>query len=409
MMKRRTDGCIPVIGQALCWLTWAFLATALWSADENALNEDLGEKIRKRVAAQGFERVEEELNLALKADGPGREIIESLAHFYLMGKSPDRVVLLASRIADDAEGLALRLASILARGGFRKQADELLVLFLSRRRGFSWNLTSYRATLFNQAGRHDRAIALLKDTPRALANEPRRHYLMGIAYRGLGRPATALDHIRTALELESHPDYVFTQGLLLLSLDRPGQADHVFRQGRERFPQSAQLHFGHARVYSAVGDFYRAKALLKRAVELEPGHGKSHTFLARMFYLVGDWDSFPAAIAKAIELEPTYYLACYYYGQLLLMNGGDGHQEKALEFFRRSVRSNRNFTAGYIASGQIMADQGSWKEALDYYRRAAETGSQGHRVHYLMAQAYRALGQVEEAERSLKKTGLILP
>ena len=408
-MKRRTDGCNLAIGQALCCLTSAFLATALWSADKGALDDDLGEKIKKRVAAQGFEIVEEELQLALKADGPGREIVESLAHFHLIDKRPDRVVLLANRIPDDAEGLALRLASILARGGYRKQADQLLVLFLSRRRGFSWKLTSYRATLFNQAGRHDRAIALLEDTPRAFANEPRRHYLMGIAYQGLGKPTTALDHLRTALGLESHPDYIFTQGLLLLSLDSPNQADNVFRQGRQQFPQSAQLHFGHARVYSAVGDFYKAKALLKRAVELEPGHGKAHTFLARMFYLVGDWDSFPPAIEKAIELEPNYYLACYYYGQLLLMDGGDAHQEKALEFFRRSVRSNRNFTAGYIASGQIMADQGSWKEALDYYRQAADTGSQGHRVYYLMAQAYRALGQLEEAERSLKKTGLVLP
>lgn len=408
-MKRRTDGCKPAIGQALCWLTLALLGTALWAADERAFNDGLREKIKARVAAQGFESVEEELQLALEADGPGRETMESLAHVYLIGKRPDSVVLLANRIPDDAEGLALRLASIVARGGFPKQADQLLVLFLSRRRGFSWKLTAYRATLFNQAGRHDRAIALLEDTPRAFANEPRRHYLMGIAYQGLGKPTTALDHIRTALEMESHPDYIFTQGLLLLSLDRPGQADRVFRQGRQRFPQSAQLCFGHARVHSAVGDFYGAESLLKRAVELEPGHGKAHTFLARMFYLVGDWDSFPPAIRKAIELEPGYYLACYYYGQLLLMDGGDGHREKALEFFRRSVRSNRNFTAGYVASGQIMADRGSWKEALDYYRQAAETGSQGHRVYYLMAQAYRALGQLEEAERSLKKTGLVSP
>ena len=408
-MKRRTDGCNTVMGQALCWLTSAFLTTALWSADEGVLNNDLREKIEKRVAAQGFEKLEEKLQRALKADGPSREAMESLAHLHLIVKRPDRVVLLANRIPDDAEGVALRLASILARGGFPKQADQLLGLFLSRRSGFSWKLTSYRATLFNQAGRHDRAIALLKDTPRAFANEPGRHYLMGLAYQGLGELAVALDHIRMALELESHPDYVFAQGLLLLALDRPGQADHAFRQGRQRFPQSAQLHFGHARVYSAVGDFYEAKALLKRAVELEPGHGKAYTFLARLFYLVGDWDSFPPAIEKAIELEPSYYLACYYYGQLLLMEGGDGHQEKALEFFECSVRSNRNFTAGYIASGQIMADQGDWKEALDYYRRAAETGSQGHRVYYLMAQAYRALGQLDQAEQSLKKAGLIVP
>ena len=408
-MRRRTDGCNPAIGRALCWLTLAFSATALWSVDEGALNDDQREKIKKSVVAQGSEKVEEDLRQALKAGGPTRELVESLAYVYLIGKRPDRVVLLANRIPDDAEGLALRLASILARGGFRKQADQLLVLFLSRRCGFSWKLTSFRATLFNQAGRHDRVIALLKDTSREFANEPRRHYLMGLAYQGLGKPSTALDHIRTALSLEFHPDYVFTQGLLLLALDRPNQADHVFRQGRQRFPQSAQLNFGHARVLSSIGDFYSAKALLKRAVELEPGHGKAYTFLARLFYLVGDWDSFPPAIEKAIELEPTFYLACYYYGQMLLMDGGEGHQEHALEFFRRSVQSNRNFTAGHIASGQILGDQGNWKEALDYYRRAAETGSQGHRVYYLMAQAYRALGQLEEAERSLKKTGLVMP
>jgi tetratricopeptide (TPR) repeat protein len=394
---------------AWCWLAFALLATVQSWADDRLASQALSERVRTAVEDRGFEAVEGDMRQALKTEGPTPRLIESLAHLYLVGKRPDQVVLLANRIPDEAGPLALRLASALARSGFREQAHQLVESFQSRLDAFSWDLTHYRATLFNQSSRHRRVVELLKDVPESHANQPGRHYLLALAYQELGKPKVALDHIRTALRSELDPDYIFSQGMLLLSLGNPKEADRVFRQGRQRFPRSAQLHFGQARVYSSIGDFYRAESLFTKAVELEPGHGKAFTFLARLFYLVGDWDSFRPTVHKAIELEPNYFLACYYYGQWILMNGGESNQERALEFFERSVQSNRNFTAGYIASGQILGSQRNWKEALECYRLAAQTGHQGHRVYFLMAQAYRALGQPEAAKRSLKKAGLSNP
>ncbi len=405
-MSRRTDGHKWVMCGAFCWLILALLGVIQSSADDDSSSEVLSERVSKAVEAQGFAKVERDLQQALNTEGTTPQVMESLAHLYLLNERPDQVVLLADRIPDEAEPLVIRLASVLARSGFREQADQLLVSFLSRGCGFSWKLTAFRATLFNQASRHQRVVELLEDVPKAHANEPERHYLLALAYQGLGEPELALDRIETALRLKLRPDFIHSQGLLLLSLGRPREADQVFWQGRQRFPRSAQLHFGHARVHSSMGDFYRAESLLKKAVELEPGHGKAYTFLARLFYLVGDWDSFRPTIQKAIELEPTYFLACYYYGQWVLMDGGESDQERALEFFKRSVQSNKNFAAGYIASGQILGGRGNWKGALEYYRLAARTGTQGHRVYFLMAQAYRALGQLEAAKKSLKKAGL---
>ncbi|MBM3801287.1 MAG: tetratricopeptide repeat protein [Acidimicrobiia bacterium] len=139
---------------------------------------------------------------------------------------------------------------------------------------------------------------------------------------------------------------------------------------------------------------------------IDPNYGEAYAHLARLFYLVGNWESFRPTIHRAIELQPDNFLACYYYGQLILLEGGDKAQERALEYFEKSVRFDRSFAAGYIAIGQVWAGQGRWTEALASYRQAAQKEPRNSRVHYLMAQAYRSLGQVEEAKRSLEKAGL---
>jgi tetratricopeptide (TPR) repeat protein len=361
------------------------------------------ERLRTLVRTQGFEETEQEL---LRSLSNADTAIESLALLYVEWQKPEKAVLLASQIPPREERIAARAARILADGGYLDHANQFLLSFLDRSRVVSWKLTEVRAELLIESGRYEEAIRILTTASNTPDQEPVRRYRLALANQGLRRWDAALSHIQKALSLRADPLYSYTEGLLLLSMDKLQEAEQVFAEGRRRFPNSPQLCLGYARLFSKVGDFYKAEGALKKAIELDPGHGEAHAHLARLFYLVGNWESFRPTIQRAIELQPRNFLACYYYGQLILLDGGDKAQERAVEYFEKSVRFDSSFAAGYIAIGQVWASQGKWKEALQSYQQAVQKDPRNNRVLYLMAQAYRSLGQTGEAKKCLERAGL---
>ncbi len=386
------------------------LVSALAFGQSQAIRESTPdaklERLRAQVQRQGFEKTEQELVRSLQKQGADVSVIESLALLYVDWKKPDQVVLLANQISPQEEDAALGAARLLAGGGYLEHANQFLQSLLQRSTVFSWKLTGLRATVLIELGRHEEVIKILTAVPEAFEQEPVRYYRLALANQGLGRWDEALAHIRKALQIQPDPVYSYTEGLLLLTMDKLPEAERVFVEGRKRFPNSPELCLGHARVYSKVGDFYKVETSLRKAIELNPNYGEAYAHLGRLFYLVGDWESFRPTIQRAIELQPQNFLACYYYGQLILLDGGEQAQERALGFFKKSVQFEKTFAAGYIASGQILASQGNWKEALQSYQQAAQKDPRNNRVYYLMAQAYRSLGQLDEAKRSLERAGL---
>jgi len=390
---------------AVCSLVSALAFGQSQAIPESTPNAKL-ERLRVQVQRQGFEKTEQELQRSLQKHGAVSSVIESLALLYVDWKKPDRVVLLANQISPQEEDVALGAARVLTGGGYLEHANQFLQSFLPRSNVFSWKLTDLRATVLIELGRHDEVIKILTAVPEGSEKEPARYYRLALANQGLGRWNEALSHIRKALQIQPDPVYIYTEGLLLLTMDKLPEAQRVFAEGRKRFPNSPQLCLGHARLYSKVGDFYRVESSLRKAIELDPNYGEAYAHLGRLFYLVGDWESFRPTIQRAIELQPHNFLACYYYGQLILLDGGEQAQERALELFKKSVQFEKTFAAGYIASGQILANQGNGKEALEFYQQAAQKDPRNNRVYYLMAQAYRSLGQLDEAKRSLERAGL---
>ena len=389
----------------LCCLICQLAPLQSLRAAESSRDERLA-RLKRVVERQGFERTEQEILRALEGDETNSELIESLVLLYVKWKRPDRVMWLSNWIPSQKQAWALQFTTLLARSHSQQLADEFLENFLKRTKPFSWKLTFLRATLLFNLKRHQEVIQLLTSAPESHGRKPNRHYLLAMAYQGLREWKEALFHIRQARTLRPEPTFFFTEASFLILSGDKAEAARVFQEGERHFPSSPQLLAGYAKLLSDSGDYHQAAALFKKAIQLDENYAEAYVYLARLFYLVGDWDSFRPTIKKALELQPTHFLACYYYGQLILLDRGKRAEEKALEFFKKSVESEKKFAAGHIAIGRMLGRQGLWREALESYQRAANLDPRNLRVYYLMAQAYRALGQPGEAKKSLAKAGL---
>jgi len=231
------------------------------------LQTELG-RLRALVQTQGFEKTEQELWQSLRKKTADFSAIESLGLLYVESKKPEQVASMIPQIPLREEDRVARVARILANGGYLEQANQFLLAFVRRSQAESWKLTDVRAALLIESGRHEEAIQILTAASSTPEQEAMRSYRLALANQGLQRWVEALSHIRQARVLRPDPLFSYTEGLLLLAMDRLPEAEQVLSEGRKRFPSSAQLCLGQARLSSRVGDFYKAEGALKKAIEL---------------------------------------------------------------------------------------------------------------------------------------------
>jgi Flp pilus assembly protein TadD len=133
-------------------------------------------------------------------------------------------------------------------------------------------------------GRVHDAVALYRRAIRVEPGYALAHRNLAFALEELGDVEGAVREHRIAIRLNPRdPGWLNDLGLLLVSLGREEEAIPVYSQAIRRRPQrpeSATLHFNLATAYQRLGRQSEARAELRRALELDPGHRPSLDRLA---------------------------------------------------------------------------------------------------------------------------------
>ncbi len=199
------------------------------------------------------------------------------------------------------------------------------------------------AAVLLELDRGGEALALLEATPPAEAN-PLWHYLRARALLAGGNPRAALEALEEAERLDGDPyEVALLMGQIWMRLGEPEEARAAFERALE-----------HARPEE------KSYVLHELAVAMIEG-GDPEAALEPLKAALADPD-YPHRGGLFAELAGAHY-------RLGLL--------AATERYAAEAVAQGAAAAGYLYLGHAALDRGALKEALDYYRRAAEAAEEG--------------------------------
>jgi eukaryotic-like serine/threonine-protein kinase len=255
---------------------------------------------------------------------------------------------------------------------------------------------------------------------RALGQDPS----YALAYAGLADSYGLLSLYGAASPAESFPQAKAAAKKALALDDASAEAhtslafvletyDFDLRQSLREFERAIQLNPNHANarrwmangVLSALGQFDRAIAEGKRALELDPLSLICNGTLGQNYFYARRYDEAIAQYRKTIELDPRFYYTHWNLGEVLQLKG---QLNEAIAEYRKAVDLNDDpFVLALL--GQAYARAGQRKEADKILARLSEEAKSRYVHGYSFALMYLALGHkeraIDEMERAYRERG----
>jgi tetratricopeptide (TPR) repeat protein len=149
------------------------------------------------------------------------------------------------------------------------------------------------------------------------------HYYLGLIYLADDKPELALMEFKTVNQIgqfeEEVPEIEFRKQIALLyekfNQMEDALKEHILLTKLE--PAVAEHYFNCGRLFDDRGKSDVAVKYLRKALDLDPRHGKAHARLGLILYKTKHPVESKAELEIAIKLEPTRYESFYYLGKLL--------------------------------------------------------------------------------------------
>jgi len=167
-------------------------------------------------------------------------------------------------------------------------------------------------------------------------------------------------------------------------------------------PDSARLHQVAGELMESEGDFPHAAGQYQKALEKDPSLPGIHRALG-------------VALMNSSQDDAPLLQAQKEFEQELAMNPGDAHSEyelgeifwrkhqpdEAAKHYLRATRFRPNFVDALIALGKVWTAQDRSQQAIEVLQQAVKIDPGNEVAHYRLAQTYRRLGRVQEADSEM--------
>ena len=231
-------------------------------------------------------------------------------------------------------------------------------------------------------------------------------YMLLSSYAAVA-PAESLPQARSALKKalaldDSLAEAHASSGLLAtLELDLPTGISEL-AQAIKLKPNYATAHHWYALGLMAIGQFDPAIAEMKRALELDPLSLIINADFSWILFTARRDDNAEAQVRKTLEIDPRFFLAHYYWGEILQsrgdLPGAIAEYQKAFDL------TNDPYPLGML--GQARARNGQRDEAIKILARLKEEAKSRYVAPYVVALITIALGEKEQAIDQLERAYL---
>ena len=229
----------------------------------------------------------------------------------------------------------------------------------------------------------------------ARAREPRAAApSAGIELVEKKQPREALPHLlqwRTARPGDSNVYYYLGEAYTDLKVA-------AVQRLRAANPESYRLHQIMAENYASIHQNAEAAAEYRKVLAAQPTLPGAHYELGKLLT-----DSAPDEACRMLEqeldIDPSHYLAKSLLGQLL---AALHEQERAIPLLEEALAARPGLLDAHKALGRALVESGKTESGLEQLRMVAKQSPEDEQIHFLLAQAYRALGQEEDAAREMR-------
>jgi tetratricopeptide (TPR) repeat protein len=165
-------------------------------------------------------------------------------------------------------------------------------------------------------------------------------------------------------------------------------------------PDSAWMHYANAQVQESLGHLDTAVQEYDKTLEKDPTMLGVHYKLGLLTLRAS---RAPASVEKAkgefeqeLALAPSNADAEYEVGEI---NREKGQYQAAIAHFERAIRYQPEFVEARISMAKTLLELGRAADALPHLQQAARLDPENKVPHYLLASAYKTLGDSDQAAK----------
>jgi tetratricopeptide (TPR) repeat protein len=275
-----------------------------------------------------------------------------------------------------------------------------------------------------------RAAAVLEKGLKINPAMPSSSALLGMSLFEMGEYAKGRPHLETALHAnpkDTHIELFLVNDLTRLG-DFEGAAAHL-TQLSNREPQNQQIWYLLGKVYTQLAQQALAKmnaidpnsvwtheisgeimegmknydgALIeyKKAVEAAPKQPGAHYKLGDLYWSLSEWDEATREFEAELANDPGNCMAQWKLGDILLQQSL--RPEEALADIDKSLAMCPNLVEARSDRGRLLVRLHRNEEAIPELQAAIQANAKDPTSHFALAQAYRALGRTQEAQREMQ-------
>jgi tetratricopeptide (TPR) repeat protein len=227
--------------------------------------------------------------------------------------------------------------------------------------------------------------------------------LLGLAYYLHGRTAQAIPLLEEILGKLPHPDVTgaYVLGVSYLQTQQWDKARHAFARMFSVAEDSAAAYLvlGQMMMRQTLED--AAVPQLQKALELDPRIPMARFLLGEIYLFRGNARQALEEFRKELELNPIQWAVYWRMGDAYDRLENIAEAERAL---KQAIWLNQNFTGPYILMGKVLLKKKDPELAANFLERAVKMDPNNYLTHYLLGQAYRDLGRVEDANKHFELT-----
>ena len=254
--------------------------------------------------------------------------------------------------------------------------------------------------------------------------------LLGIALYELGDYAAAKRNLESALRADpkdTNAELLLANGLIKLG-EFQSAADHL-RRLSERLPENQEIWYLLGKVHMKLSEEALSKltnldpnsvwvheisgevmesmknydgALLeyKKAVEVAPQQAGTHYHLGNAYWSLNMWDAATEQFRAELANDPSNCMAQWKIGNIILEEHGDS--AGALAEIQKALDACPDLMSARVDRARALIKLERHSEAVSDLEAAVKADPAESLTHFLLAQAYRALGRTQEAQAEMK-------
>lgn len=232
--------------------------------------------------------------------------------------------------------------------------------------------------------------------------------LRGLTLFRLGRPTEAISLLESATTWTSHtrvdPSYVLA--LCYLETKQYDNARHAFAHQYGFAPDSASAYLLTARMLLRRDNLPEAQLLAQKALEIDPRFPLAHELLGEIALAQQQLKVAIDEFEKERAINPLEGSVYDRLGDAYIRAGEYNKAERAEQ---RALLLEPSATGPYILLGRALMGNQDPAGAVMYLQRAEKMDEKNPLTHWLLAQAYRSLGQLADAKRESEMTQKLTP